>query len=119
MMTDPREVLSALIDGEPVDADAVAQLLDVPANRALLVEFIRLRRSVQEDEETAPAWRADNIVHLEAARGSRRRAPVRAAAALVLLSAGALAGTWAHDLFTRERPPEPTRVVQLELVDAR
>ena len=117
-MSDTRELLSALIDGEAVDADAVANILEVPTNRALLIDFIRLRVSVQSDGETAPEWREDRFT-------TDTRAPrwvrtgLRAAAVLALLTAGALGGTWIEGFLTRERPPEPTRVVQLQLVDLR
>ena len=116
MMTDARDVLSALVDGEAVDADALAAALDAPANRALLVDFVRLRGSVREDdEEAAPPWPLPDA--LPRSRSSRAWLP--AAAAVVLLTAGALGGTWVHAMLTRERPPEPTRIVQLELVQPR
>ena len=117
-MTDPREVLSALVDGEASDADAVAALLESPPNRALLVDFIRLRTSMRADDDAAPEWRPDQLTPQgSASRGSR--AWLRAAAVLALLTAGAVGGTWLEKYLTRERPPEPTRVVQLQLVEAR
>jgi hypothetical protein len=118
-MTDTRELLSALIDGEAADADSVASVLEVPANRALLVDFLRLRRSVQTDYETAPEWAADRFAAIETIAPGRARTGLRAAAVLALLTAGALGGTWVEGFLTRERPPQPTRVVQLELVHDR
>jgi hypothetical protein len=118
-MTDTRELLSALIDGEAVDTDTVAAVLEVPANRALLVDFLRLRRSVQTEDETVPEWRADRFGAVETTRFGQTRTGLRAAAVLALLTAGALGGTWVEGFLTRERPPEPTRVVQLELVHER
>jgi hypothetical protein len=117
-MTDPREVLSALVDGEASDADAVAAVLESPANRALVVDFIRVRASLQADDDAAPEWRPDHLADQEPAfRGSR--VWLRAAAVVALLSAGAAGGTWLEAYFTRERPPEPTRVVRLQLVEGR
>jgi hypothetical protein len=118
-MTDTNELLSALIDGETVDADAIADVLKEPANRALLVDFLRLRVSVQADDEKAPEWRGDRFAGLETTAPRRAQTALRAAAVLALLTAGALGGTWAKGFLTRERPPEPTRVVQLQLVDGR
>ena len=118
-MTDPREVLSALVDGEASDADAVAAVIEVPANRALLVDFIRLRVSVQADEDTAPEWRPERLNALETATAHAPRAWLRVAAVLALLTAGGVGGTWLEDYLTRDRPPKPSRVVQLQLVEAR
>lgn len=117
-MSDPREVLSALVDGEASDADAVAAVIEVPANRALLVDFIRLRTSVQSDED-APEWRPDRVAALEQPTSRASRAWLRAAAVVALLTAGAAGGTWLENYLTRERPPEPSRVVQLQLVEGR
>jgi hypothetical protein len=118
-MIDNRELLSALIDGEAVNADAIAGALEVPANRALLIDFVRLRASVRADEGAAPEWPGDGLVTLEATGAGRRRAWLRAAAVVALVTAGALGGTWVEGLLTRERPPEPTRVVQLHVVNGR
>jgi anti-sigma factor RsiW len=117
-MTDPREVLSALVDGEASDADAVAAAIEVPANRTLLVDFIRLRASVLADDDTAAEWRPERLDRPETARARAPRAWLRAAAVLALLTAGAAGGTWLEDYLTRERPPKPSRVVQLQLVQA-
>ena len=118
-MIDPREVISALVDGEATDADAIAAILEAPANRALLVDFIRLRASVQADEDGVPEWRSDHLAALEFATHRAPRTWLGAAAVLALLTAGALGGTWLEDYLTRDRPPEPTRVVQLQLVESR
>jgi hypothetical protein len=117
-MSDTRELLSALIDGEAVDADAVANILEAPTNRALLIDFLRLRVSVQSDGETVPEWREDRFA--ADTRAQRwARIGLRAAAVLALVTAGAVGGTGIERFLTRERPPEPTRVVQLQLVDRR
>jgi hypothetical protein len=108
-MADPaaHELLSALLDREPVDPDLLADLLDDPAARALLVDFVRLRFVLHGDTEgAAPAPRLDV---------PRRRSAawiLRIAAALVLLALGAVAGR-RFALGDVDTPPEPTRVVQL------
>ena len=116
-MTDNRELLSALIDGEAVDADAVADALESRANRKLLVDFLRLRVSVQAEDDAPPTWRADRLKSIRLSHGERRRAWLRTAAVLALLAVGGLGATWVEGLLTRERPPEPTRVVQLQVID--
>ena len=109
-MADPaaHELLSALLDREPVDPDLLADLLDDPAARALLVDFVRVRFVLHGDtEKAAPAPRLDV---------PRRRSAgpwiLRIAAALVLLVLGAAAGR-RFALADADAPPEPTRVVQL------
>ena len=109
-MADPaaHELLSALLDREPVDPDLLADLLDDPAARALLVDFVRLRFVLHGDTESAePAPR------LAVPRSPSAGAWVlRIAAALVLLALGAAAGR-RFALADVDAPPEPTRVVQL------
>jgi hypothetical protein len=116
-MTDNRELLSALIDGEAVDADTVADALEIAANRRLLVDFLRLRGSVQAEDDAPAKWRPDRLMSAGVPRAERRRAWMRIAAMLALLTAGGLGATWVEGLLTREGPPEPTRVVQLQVVD--
>ena len=118
-MTDTRELLSALIDGELVDVDMVTNMLEEPANRALLVDFLRLRTSAQSDAESAPEWRDDHFATADARAPRWQRSGLRAAAVIALLTAGAFGGTWVERSLARERPPEPTRIVQLQLVDHR
>ncbi len=112
-MNDVREVLSALIDREPVDSDVVAQVLEDPANRALLVDFVRLRAAIQAEQPGKAEWMPPRP-----ASATRSRSPWlrRAAAVLLLLGAGAGAGVWAERLRSEERPPEPTRIVRLQPV---
>jgi anti-sigma factor RsiW len=113
-MTDPHEVLSALIDREPVDPDLLAQLLEERSTRALLVDFVRVRAVVQGDEAREPAWRPPSAAAPLTHTPRSPRAWLRAAAAFLLLAAGAGGGAWIERQITRERPPEPDRIVQLE-----
>jgi hypothetical protein len=114
-----QELLSALIDGESVDAEAVAAALESRPNRTLLVEFLRLRSSVQADDEPNSETLGNRLGGLNTVRSGRSPTGLRAAAAIALLTGGALGGAWAESFFTRDRPPEPTRVVQLQLVQGR
>jgi hypothetical protein len=100
------EVLSALLDREPVEADVLHAALDDPEGRAELVDFVRLRAeaqrafAVEEQHEASPVLRATARTWL-----------ARAAAALVALSLGAAGGAWWMDQRER-RPPSPTHVVR-------
>lgn len=105
------ELLSALLDGEPVDPDALSHVLDEPAARAALVDFVRLRDATRRDVGPLPA-------SLEQLRGSGRYRSVlhiaAAAAVLVLVFlAGLLTplpGRGSEDTV----PPQPTRVEKFE-----
>lgn len=123
-MTDAREVLSALIDREPVDPDVLARVLEDPDGRAMLVDFVRVRAAVNADDDgEATLVQAPGGSHglapgptLQAPVRSRGSGWVRAAAVFLLLAAGAGVGAWAESYLSRERPPEPDRVVRLEPV---
>jgi hypothetical protein len=114
-MTDDREVLSALIDREAVEPDALARVLEHPVNRKLLVDFVRVRAALQGQEEGADAGSPPRPA--VPAAGSRTRW-LRAAAVLALLAAGGAGGAWLESYASRERPPEPDRVVRLQPLDA-
>src|SRR5688500_9868061 len=84
MTPDPREVLSALIDREAVDPDALAIVLEQAAHRHLLVDFVRLRVAMSESPAGAP--------QVMSPPPARRRPWRTAAAALVLAGMSAAAG---------------------------
>jgi hypothetical protein len=109
-MTDPdiHEVLSALLDREPVDPDHLAALLERPDARALLVDFVRLRSALHADGAEA----AGATMPRAARPRSGARPLLAIAAAILLVTAGALLGT-RFAATDDDRPPEPTRVVQL------
>lgn len=106
---DAHELLSALLDREPVDPDRLAALLERPEARALLVDFVRVRAAFHGDVDQAPApapavtaprrWRVPAVV-------------LRLAAAAILVAAGVVAGQRLA-ATDAETPPEPSRVVQL------
>jgi hypothetical protein len=136
-MTDEREVLSALIDRETVDADVLARVLEDPANRAMLVDFVRLRARMDDAGELtqapalavpqAPIPPARRPTALGLPRRSDRdtgttgasRPWLRVAAVFLLLAVGGGGGAWLQQVMSRERPPQPDRVVQLEPVEPR
>jgi hypothetical protein len=107
MTTEERfEVLSALLDREAVDPDALARALDDPAGRTQLVDFARLRARVQQE------FAVDDAVTTAPRPSSARRWLARAALVLLPLSLGLLGGAWWVE--QRElRPPTPDVVVRL------
>jgi hypothetical protein len=108
-MTDPavHEVLSALLDREPVDPDALAATLERAEARALLIDFVRLRAVVHADGAEEPI-----AVTLTPARRTLAWPILQLAAAVLLIALGVMAG---HRLAPGDvsAPPEPTRVVPL------
>jgi ferric-dicitrate binding protein FerR (iron transport regulator) len=110
MTPDPREVLSALLDREAVDPDALAIVLEDAAHRRLLIDFVRLRAALSEPAEDAAPVRPLPLA---------RRPWRTAAAALILAGMSATAGAWfAAGSGREEQPPEPTRIVKLAPVEA-
>ena len=108
MTTEFRDVLSALLDREPVDADVLAQVLEDRQARALLVDFVRLRRLVTSDAD-AEAFEAPPS---SITRSRLTRPSWLAAAAAVVLSA-VVGGWWVLERSADE-PPIPARVVHFE-----
>jgi len=109
MTTEDRfPVLSALIDREPVDADALALALDEPEGRQVLVDFIRLRGAVISELDTDKQTSLP-LVH---AKGAGVLRLWRLAAMVLLpLMVGVGGGYWWREREQR-RPPTPTRVIQ-------
>lgn len=104
-MSSAHEVISALLDDQPFDRQQLADALNDPAGRALLIDLATLRRMVQPIE-AAPEIKVSAPV---------RRSPwrvVAAAAMLVLaLGGGYLVGERRAVTTSSEAPP-PTRVVE-------
>jgi hypothetical protein len=117
-----------------VDPDVLARVLEEPDGRALLVDFVRLRAAVNADEDDEAArhpaagyrlplagQRADSPLMAHGARPpvpgrSRGSRWLRVAAVFLLLATGAGSGAWVERYVSRERPPEPDRVVRLDPV---
>jgi hypothetical protein len=109
MMTEDQfPVLSALIDREPLDADALALALEQPEGRQILVDFIRLREFVAAELEPAETV---TLPALSPTRVSGSRLWRLAASALLPLMIGLGGGYWWHEREQRQ-PPTPTRVIQ-------
>jgi hypothetical protein len=112
------EILSAFVDGEPVDPGALTDALMAPGGREALVDFARLRADIgADDSRPSPGFYRE----IERRLGVKRLQawtswPVlRRAAAVVVLG---LAGLGINDLVTRLRdgrsdePPRATRVLR-------
>lgn len=107
------EAVSAFLDGEPVDPDALSAALDDAPTRQALVEFVRIREATRQVDGPLPA----SLAALRASRPWWRRPvlPLPAAAALVLVVL--LAGLLMPRAWQAEGPPEPptpTRTLTFE-----
>jgi hypothetical protein len=112
MTTDHAELFSALMDREAVDPDALARALEDPEARRALVGFATVRRELHAPAPGEREWIAAQAPRLAAWRPRLDR--WRLVAAAVLLVAGLGAGVAAERYRSQQRPPEPTRVVQLD-----
>ena len=116
MTTDHAELFSALMDREPVDPEALARALEDADARRALVEFASVRQVLHAPVPGEAEWMATQ---------TRRPAPTprrtrwRLAAAAALLVAGLGAGVVAERYRAQQRPPEPTRIVQLDPLPAK
>lgn len=114
MRTDEQfAVVSALLDREPVDPDALASVLEDPEGRTRLVDFVRLR--VMAARELALDGEQEGRTSVRPVDG-RVRAPSmtgrllrRAAAVLLPLALVAGYAVWQEG---RPEPPMPDRVVE-------
>jgi hypothetical protein len=108
------EVISAFIDGEPVDPTLLADALAEPAGRQTLLDLLRLGALVAEAEADA----ADEAP--KPARKENRFWLLAAAAALVVglgsFGAGLQIGQQATEApvtAQQQDPPKPDRVIEL------
>jgi hypothetical protein len=118
MTQDPFQILSTLIDGEPVAPDVLAAALLAPGAREALVDFVRLRAEIRADESRPSPRLHAAIDHMLGRPRRPRRVMWRvlqgAAAAVVL----ALAALGASNLPSRfqaaaaEEPPRAGRVLR-------
>lgn len=103
-MNDRHEVISAFLDDEPFDPQQLANVLDEPAGRALLIDLVALRHLVRPDEAIPPGlWTTRRAVPL--------RTWLAAAAVLVALVGGYSLGQHRSPTVV-SKAPAPTRVVQ-------
>ena len=118
MTSEEEEILSAFVDGEDYDPQVLMRALAAPGAQACLIDFVRLRADVVDEEQPSPEFYGAMRAALSVGRGSRLWwAAKRAAAAAVL--AFALLGVF--DLAQRLRtqpggdaPPRADRVVRFE-----
>jgi hypothetical protein len=104
-MSSTHEVISALLDDQPFDRQQLADALNDPAGRALLIDLATLRRMVQ------PVEAAPDIKAFAPARRSPWRVVAAAAMLVLALGGGYLAGGRRAVTTTSEAPPA-TRVVE-------
>jgi hypothetical protein len=118
-MREDFEVLSAVIDGDPVDIALLETALENAEGRRVFVDFVRLRQTAGNDNGNPRREFYEGVVRdLTVNQPVRRRGlPVPLAAAAIL---GAMLFGSMLDLNIIRRdpgpvvPPEPTRVLQFE-----
>ena len=103
-MTDTDEVLSAFLDDEPFDAQALARALSDSSGRAMLIDMIALRHIVQATD-TVP------VARTRSSSSSFIQMAAAAAAVLLALMGGYVVGERRATASLVE-PPAATRVVQ-------
>jgi hypothetical protein len=108
-MNTDQEVISAFLDDEPFEPQALAEALADPASRELLIDFVLLRHVAQSEES------ASVVTPTPALRSKRPLYLVAAAAAVVALLGGYQLGQ-RQSTNDSPRPPAATRVVQSEPV---
>lgn len=113
-MFDEREVLSALVDREPVDAEVLGRVLEGAANRALLVDMIRLRACVLADDDIEAEALAPSVPTVS--RRHLTRTWMRVAAIVLLCVVTAGGGMWVERYLAGARPPNPSRTVVMDPV---
>jgi len=118
MTADTKEVLSAFIDGEPVDAATLAAALGEPGAREMLIDFVRLRAALSHEPEPPADW-VETMRQRLAPRPrtfvlARSLRLLAAAAVLVLAVLGAIDLRRMVGPERPEEPPRPTRVIRFE-----
>ena len=104
-MNPNHEVISDFLDGEAFEPRALGEALADAAGRELLIDFVVLRYAAQADAAAAATE--------PAARRPSSRLLLAAAAVLVALVGGYQFGQQ-QAAPDSTRPPEPTRVVQVD-----
>lgn len=108
-MNTNHEVISAFLDDEPFEPQALADALADPACRELLIDFVLLRHVAQSEESAS-------LVMPTPAPSSKQRLYVVAAAAAVVALLGGYQLGHRQAADDAPRPPAATRVVQSEPV---
>jgi len=106
-MNTNHEVISAFLDDEPFEPQALADALADPAGREILIDFVLLRHVAQSDEP------ASLVSPTPAPRPKRPLYLVAAAAVMIALLGGYQLGQ-RQSADDSQTPPAATRVVQSE-----
>jgi hypothetical protein len=101
-MSDTHAVISAFIDDEPFDAQALAAALSEPQGRELLIDLVALRHVTQPSRDA---------VFERPRRVSPLRAVLAAAAMLVAIAGGYALGQ-RQTSIDQSAAPAPTRVIE-------
>ena len=105
------ELMSAFVDGEPVDPDSLAAALQDDEARQVLVDFVRLREAARRADREMPP----SLATLRRKPAWQMTVPLPAVAALVLV---ALLASWFMPRAARidgpPDPPAPARTLTFE-----
>ena len=104
-MNDTHDVISAFLDDEPFDANSLVAALSDPAGRELLIDLVALRHLTQPKATDAP------LIDRRP-RQSAARTLFAAAAVLIALVGGYVAGDRRIGPSNTTTAPPATRVVQ-------
>ena len=104
-MNTDHAVISAFLDDEPFEPQALAEALADPEGRQLLIDFVLLRHVAQSEASAG-------VVASEPTRHSKRLPYFVAAAAVVIALVGGYQLGQLQPTDESRRPPAATRVVQ-------
>jgi hypothetical protein len=108
-MNTNHEVISAFLDDEPFEPQALAEALGDPAGREVLIDFVVLRHLAQSEESAG-------VVGPTPAVRSKRSLYLATAVAVVVALVGGYQLGRLQPTDDSPRPPAATRVVQSEPV---
>lgn len=105
------DIISAFLDGEPVDPDLLARTLADPGARTLLADFLKLRQALDEGEGVPTS-----LTRLKAPRVAiwSTRVPLQVAVMLALLASAATFVFSGRTAADGQAPPAPTRALRFE-----
>jgi hypothetical protein len=119
MTPEPLALLSAFVDGEPVEPEALAAALRTSGAHEALLDFARLRAAlVRDDTRPSPTFhaRAEKLLAAKEPLGDPTRRPRPLAVAAVLLLAVLLIADLSARLSPARaaQPPRPDRVLHFQ-----
>jgi hypothetical protein len=100
------EVISAFVDDEPFDPEALTRALATDEGRQLLIEFIGLRHVVADDGAAAAPIAIGRV-------RAEWRLLAAAAAVVMALAGGFVAGRSLEPPGQSDHAPAPTRTIEL------